>query len=197
MSIQYKIIIKQGNLLDEENADFIVNPSNTALVLGSGVSMAFKRHCGHELQIQMTDILNELKNSNYRIKKGDVVPSRSGDSNNFKMDYNPGVHFKDKHPVIDDIVTCLHNIQDIILEYSKLHNKSRISLVIPLMGTGHGGLNKIDVVNQYYKFFSTKQKYSIIDCTTRIYGYSQDDINLLYDCFTDLIVYNEKDDTEL
>jgi len=41
----YSIVIKQGNLLSEE-ADFIVNASNTKLILGSGVSMAFKRHCG-------------------------------------------------------------------------------------------------------------------------------------------------------
>ena len=48
--MSYQISIKQGNLLDEENATFIVNASNTRLILGSGVSMAFKRHCGIELQ---------------------------------------------------------------------------------------------------------------------------------------------------
>ncbi|MDF1874111.1 macro domain-containing protein [Sulfurimonas sp. SAG-AH-194-I05] len=55
----YKLSVKQGNLLDEEEATFIVNASNTKLILGSGVSMAFKRHCGHKLQ---QEIFKSLKN---------------------------------------------------------------------------------------------------------------------------------------
>ncbi len=35
----YHLNIKQGNLLEEKDATFIVNASNTRLLLGSGVSM--------------------------------------------------------------------------------------------------------------------------------------------------------------
>lgn len=37
--MSYSLFVKQGNLLSEEQATFIVNASNTKLILGSGVSM--------------------------------------------------------------------------------------------------------------------------------------------------------------
>jgi O-acetyl-ADP-ribose deacetylase (regulator of RNase III) len=39
----YIITPKHGNITDAK-VDFAVNASNTRLILGSGVSMAFKRH---------------------------------------------------------------------------------------------------------------------------------------------------------
>lgn len=35
--MNYKITIKEGNLLAEKDATFIVNASNTTMILGSGV----------------------------------------------------------------------------------------------------------------------------------------------------------------
>ncbi|MBD3800468.1 MAG: macro domain-containing protein [Campylobacterales bacterium] len=49
----YRITIKEGNLLDTPSSDFIVNPSNTILSLGSGVSGAFAATCGSALQEEM------------------------------------------------------------------------------------------------------------------------------------------------
>ncbi|VYS95528.1 RNase III inhibitor [Campylobacter ureolyticus] len=43
--ISYEISIKRGDLLDEK-ADILVNPSNTLMLLGSGVSRAFFCRCG-------------------------------------------------------------------------------------------------------------------------------------------------------
>ena len=103
----YKCTVKQGNLLDETSTTFIVNASNTKMVLDSGVSMAFKRHCGIELQEEMTDKFNRL---DCVLKKGDVVATSSGNADNFKyalhasvMDYNQGVRGLDKLPTISDI----------------------------------------------------------------------------------------------
>lgn len=97
--MSYSIIVKQGNLLNEE-ADFIVNTSNTKLILGSGVSMAFKRHCGIELQNEMNCVLNSIDGG---LKKGDVVSTSSNRANNFKyslhvavIDYNQRARYKEE-----------------------------------------------------------------------------------------------------
>ena len=51
------IRLKYGNLV-KEKATFIVNASNTQLILGSGVSKAFRQHCGGSI----TPLKNKLKN---------------------------------------------------------------------------------------------------------------------------------------
>ncbi len=58
--MSYTCTVKQGNLLNEDNATFIVNASNTTLVLGSGVSAAFRKKCGMQLQQEMFDKLKSL-----------------------------------------------------------------------------------------------------------------------------------------
>lgn len=188
MNIQYQLTIKQGNLVFEENADFIVNASNTDLILGSGVSMAFFRHCGHELQLEMNEMLSEIHSTGYFLKKGDVVPTKAGKAKNFKhalhvaiIDSNRGVHFTKTRPTINDIKRSLINIEKTIVEYSKIHDKKQVILVLPLLGCGIGGLNKIDVIEQYKLFFFTvpSQDYCDILCKLIIYGYSDEDIELL------------------
>ena len=77
--MNYEISIKLGNLLLEKDATFIVNTSNTTMILGSGVSMAFKRHCGLELQDAMNTQLKHRGN----INQGDVVKTLSY-ATNFK-----------------------------------------------------------------------------------------------------------------
>jgi len=186
--IKYNPIIKKGNLVFEENADFIVNASNTGLMLGSGVSMSFFRHCGNELQVEMNELLSEIHSSGYLLKKGDVVPTKSGKATNFKhalhvamIDSNRGVHFTKTRPVIEDIKVSLVNIEKTIVEYSKIHDKSEITLVLPLLGCGVGGLNKQEVVEQYKVFFSNRsslEEYKIL-CKLILYGYSDEDIELL------------------
>ena len=50
----YKITLKQSDLFQGKPADFIVTPSNTSLILGSGVSAAFRKVYGDELQKEMS-----------------------------------------------------------------------------------------------------------------------------------------------
>ncbi len=183
MRIQYKVCIKGGNLLLEDNVDFIVNASNTVLMLGSGVSMSFKRHCGNELQTEMSSLLEEIHSTGYLLKQGDVIPSGTGKAKNFRhalhvaiMDYNKGVRINDKKPNISVIEKALNNIEVIILEYAKLHSKKEVSLVMPLMGCGFGGLNKEEVINIYQKFFLNKGDISDIVCNVILYGYSDLDV---------------------
>ena len=174
----YIIIIKQGNLLNEES-DFIVNPSNTKLLLGSGVSMAFKRHCGIELQKEMDAALEAAGGL---LKQGDVVVTSSAGAKNFKyalhvavMNYNPGVRYKEKNPTLETIETALHNIENHLSEYAKKEQR-KIKVALPLMGCGVGGLDKEDVIKLYKRFFERDVAFA---CEVVIYGYSKEDYKLL------------------
>ena len=185
--IKYVIELKQGNLVLEDGVDFIVNASNTRLILGSGVSMAFHRHCGRILQIEMNDLLTEINETGYIIKKGDAIPSSSGRANNFKhalhvvtINSNQGVNFKNKPPDLSTIDTALINIEKVLIEYAKIHNKNKVSLVIPLLGCGIGGLSKKDVIGKYFYHFNRfADCESDVECKVFIYGYSPENMQLL------------------
>jgi len=175
----YKLFVKQGNLLLEEEATFIVNASNTKLILGSGVSMAFKRHCGNELQSEM---LNSLANIEGILNKGDVVATSSAKATNFiyslhvaVMDYNHGVKYDEKVPTLNIIQLALKNIENYIQWYFS-KTKKPIKLVLPLMGCGVGGLSKVDVVNLYSEFFNRNIE---AECNVVIYGYDRSDDELI------------------
>ncbi|WP_457743246.1 macro domain-containing protein [Sulfurimonas sp.] len=171
----YKCTIKQGNLLEEEDATFIVNASNTKLLFGSGVSMAFKRHCGNILQDEMHEKLRSIG----KLEKGDVVATSSGNAKNFKyalhvavMNYNKGVSTEQKAPTLQNIKTALENIEKYIKWYIENKNNQNIKLVLPLMGCGVGGLNKEDVIKLYREFFCRDVAF---DCEVVIYGYNTQD----------------------
>jgi len=174
----YTITIKQGDLLNEE-ADFIVNPSNTRLILGSGVSMAFKRHCGIELQKEMDEALEAAGGV---LKQGDVIVTSAAKAKNFKyalhvavMNYNPGVRYNEKNPTLETIEKALYNIENHLKEYAKKEQRE-IKIALPLMGCGVGGLDKAEVVKLYKQFF---QRDVDSECEVVIYGYSQEDYRLI------------------
>ena len=174
----YKITIKQGNLLNEK-ADFIVNASNTRLILGSGVSMAFKRHCGVQLQRELDAILNSIDGE---LAQGEVVASSSANVTNFKyalhatvMNYNKGVKQGEKLPTLNTIEKSLQKIQNYLLWYAKNHS-NKMKIALPLMGCGVGGLDKVDVIQLYKDFFSQPIE---IECEVVVYGYSEEDFKLI------------------
>ena len=126
--MSYHCTVKQGDLLSEERATFIVNASNTQLILGSGVSMAFSHHCGDELQKEMSAKLEKLGTL---LKKGDVVATSSGKAANFQyalhaavMDYNPDVRGKEMFPTLKDIENALKNIESHLQRYAKEKKKA-------------------------------------------------------------------------
>ena len=174
--MSYHVHIKQGNLLDEADADFIVNPSNTRLTLGSGVSGAFSRACGPSLQTLMSHKLQETG----PLKKGDVVPTPPGGCSRFRtvlhaavMDYNPGA--RETAPLLDHIATILGKIENILSSHARMHS-GRVKLVLPLMGTGVGGLDKRDVVLLYRECFARKVPF---DCDVILYAHSENDYRLM------------------
>jgi len=187
--MSYKIIVKQGNLVKEPNTDLIVNASNSKLLLGSGVSMAFRKHCGAELQTEMTDLLNSVQ---CLIEQGDVCMTFAKNVPNFNiilhaivMNYNNGIKQNDKAPTLETIETILEGIESHLFDYNKPNSEGNsIKLVLPLLGCGVGGLNKIDVIKIYQKFFNRKID---IDCSVVIYGYTQEDYELILKLIGDKI----------
>ncbi len=170
--------VKQGDLLQEEGATFIVNASNTLLELGSGVSASFKKACGIRLQTEMREKLQTLDNP---LCKGDVVATSSCDATNFTyalhtaiMDYNQGVRGSDKLPTLSDITTVLTNIEYYLQWYADNHTLP-LKLVLPLMGCGVGGLVPKDVLDIYHTFFQRDVPYT---CEVIIYAYNAEHYKL-------------------
>jgi len=161
----YKISIKQGDIFSENGADFIVNPSNTDLFLGSGVSAAFRKNCGNELQTEMK--------KHAPIKQGDVIVTSCPGNTSFKnalhvavMDYSK----PNPSPSYETIKKALENIEKII------KTQTPCKIVLPLMGVGVGGLNKEKVIQIYKEFFSRDVDF---ECEVVIYGHKKEDFDLL------------------
>ena len=182
-AVGYDCRVKHGNLLTEQHATFIVNASNTKLLLGSGVSMAFKRHCGKVLQDEMSQKFQQIGT----LHKGDVVATSSGDAKKFKyalhaavMDYNQGVKAHKKNPTYDDIVTILQNIESYVLWYIQTHPHEVPKVVLPLLGCGVGGLNTEKVIQLYKTFFCRDVSFL---CDIIMYGHSVQDYEALQNTF--------------
>ena len=153
----YNLTHKRGTLFNENNATFAVNPSNTQLILGSGVSMAFKRECGFDLQHIMNEALLKVDGT---LQQGDVIATAPGISTKFKialhvavMNYDEGTSRINKLPTLQVISDALHNIEGYLKWYATFHNEN-IKLVMPMIGCGTGGLNITEVAQIYKDFFS-------------------------------------------
>lgn len=72
--------IKYGNLIKEPSI-FTVNASNMELILGSGVSKAFREQCGGSFYQQKR---YEIKERIGKIEQGDVILTDSGLAPNFR-----------------------------------------------------------------------------------------------------------------
>lgn len=178
----YHLTIRQGNLLEDEGADVIVNPSNTLLSLGSGVSAAFAAACGPQLQTLMSAARMETGS----LSKGDVVATAGGACRRFDtvlhaavMDYNPDA--ASAMPTRLDIEKILINIEAYLAAYAANHDR-RVSLALPLMGTGVGGLDKRDVLTLYRAFFDRLQGF---ECSVRLYAHSGEDAGLMREVLED------------
>ena len=175
----YACIVKEGNLLLEEDATFIVNASNTRMMLGTGVSMAFREHCGNVLQEEMSEVYEALEKP---VAQSTVVATSAGEAKNFKyalhaavMNYNPGTRYAEKAPTLDVINNILENIEGYLHWYDEKTSKP-IKLVLPLMGCGVGGLEKRAVIACYKDFFEREVKFR---CKIVVYGHTHEDFKLI------------------
>jgi len=178
--MSYNITVKEGNLLSEPEATFIVNSTNTKLLLSHGVSMAFKLHCGIKLQKEM---LARIKNLQFALKKGDVVATSPCDASNFKyalhaviVEFSRDIEDKEKLPTIKTVYDALKNIESYMIWHSKEKKEQKIKLVLPLMGCGLSGLNKGSIIGLYKSFFLREV---FFDCEVVIYGYTREDYDMI------------------
>jgi len=143
------------------------------MLLGSGVSMAFKRRCGSKLEEYMQEQL-KIKD----IKQGGVVKTASNHAN-FPFVLHAAImnytdRSKPKKPSLDTITQILNNLQEIILQDQSKY----IKIALPLMGCGAGGLDKREVIYEYKRFF--KQNLDAEkECEVEIYGFNESDFELL------------------
>ena len=163
----YELENVRGNIVLFE-ADFIVNASNTKLILGSGVSMAFKRHCGLRLQQEMDDVRKQFMQLQTPIQQGDVVATSSGDATNFKyalhaavINYNKSVSQASRKPSLKTIEAILLNAEPYLQWFSEKFNKIP-TVIFPYLGCGVGGLNRIEVQGLFEAFAQREIKFNAI-----------------------------------
>ena len=176
-------MVKKGNLTLED-ADFIVNAANTRLILGSGVSHAFRQHCGGE---KFQNYLYGLI-ANKTVVRGDVIISDSGDAKNFRYSLHVAVmNYSDKkqdmYPTYKHIEKALYNIMQIVEDMSLKDNISNPKIVIPLLGCGTGKLDKLKVFHLIKQVFSQSK----IDLNIVVYAYNEEDFVLLKDRSKDFV----------
>jgi O-acetyl-ADP-ribose deacetylase (regulator of RNase III) len=184
--MSYKISCKEGNLLNETDVTFAVNASNTNMLLGSGVSMAFKRVCGIALQVEMFEKLRVLERE---IEQGDIIKTSAVNAKNISyilhvavINYNKQSQIKEKNPSLKIIEKSLFLIEKEIKEVTSNPLQQPIKLLLPLLGCGVGGVNKEHLISLYKEFFSRKLE---LDCNVVIYGYTKEDYELLIKHFED------------
>lgn len=168
----YSISVKQGDMFQEQDVTFMVNASNSRLLLGSGVSRAFRLNCGTSLQTQMFQELQKHK----ILQQGDVVKTSCAKVKNCLYALH-GVVVDGKNVVeLQHIEQILYNIEKEVQNYISQHLLEKVKVVLPLLGCGVGGLNVGDVVDLYKKFFSHKVAFG---CEVVVYGYKAKEYNLL------------------
>jgi len=172
----YSISVKQGDMFQEQNVTFMVNASNSRLLLGSGVSRAFRLNCGTSLQTQMFQELQKHKN----LQQGDVVKTSCAKAKNCLYALH-GVVIDGKNILeLQHIEQILYNIEKEVQNYIKNNPLEKVKVVLPLLGCGVGGLNVSDVVGLYKNFFSRRVTF---ECEVVVYGYKTTEYNLLLESF--------------
>ncbi len=131
--------------------DFIINPSNTILKLGSGVSGALRMMCP-----KLQEVMDEWVKKNGFLNPGDIaITIYPCDEYKFTihaavMDYRPFA--KKINPDYDRIERICKNIA------SFLKDKDAV-VITPLLGTGVGRLDKKrveDIMRKYFEKIKAK-----------------------------------------
>ncbi len=177
----FNIKLKYGNLI-KARSDFIVNASNTELILGSGVSKAFRQHCGGSaFQQNLYKIKEQHIQHHGPIKQGDVIVSDSGFATNFDyalhvavMNYTDDT--KPPFPTYKQLKHAFTAILSVVQEIAEQENIVRPTVTIPLLGTGTGGLNKTRVYALTKRVFSQAE----FDGELIVYFHSKKDFLRFY-----------------
>jgi len=131
--------------IKKEKGDYIVNPSNTVLSLGSGVSGVLKMMCP-ELQNVMWEYLNR----NGFLNPGDIAITPYPCSE-FKYAIHAAV--MDYRENALKIEPDFKRIEMICKKIAFLLNNKDVKVITPLLGTGIGGLDKEKVFKIMKRYF--------------------------------------------
>ena len=132
--------------ISKERGDYVVNPSNTILSLGSGVSGVLKRMCP-ELQNVMWEYLNR----NGYLNPGDIAITPYP-CDEFKYVIHAAV--MDYRDNAKRISPDLKRIEIICNKIASLFKDEKVKIITPLLGTGVGGLDKKEVYKIMKNYFS-------------------------------------------
>jgi len=133
--------------IKKETGDYVVNPSNTILSLGSGVSGVLKMMCP-ELQNVMWEYLNR----NGFLNPGDIAITPYPCS---EFDYAIHAAVMDYRNEALKIEPDYERIEAICKKIAFLLNDKEVKVITPLLGTGVGGLDKEKVYEIMKKYFSS------------------------------------------
>lgn len=139
----------------DSNAQALVNPVNCVGVMGAGLALEFKqRH--YRMYI---DYVNDCNAGNMRLR--DPRMYNTGDGGKCIICFPTKNHWKDKSN-IDDIRWGLEELVTL------MEQQSIMSIGLPMLGCGLGGLQKEDVLKLYYDYFY-RLKLQGIDVIAEVY----------------------------
>jgi len=131
--------------IKKERGEYVVNPSNTVLSLGSGVSGVLKIMCP-ELQNVMWEYLNR----NGFLNPGDVAVTPYPCN---EFDYAIHAAVMDYRDNALKIEPDFKRIEMICKKIAFLLKDEEVKVITPLLGTGVGGLDKEKVYKIMKKYF--------------------------------------------
>jgi len=131
--------------ISKERGEYVVNPSNTVLSLGSGVSGVLKRMCP-ELQ----NVMWEWLNRNGFLNPGDIAITPYPCE---EFEYVIHAAIMDYREDAKEIAPNLKRIEQICEKIAFLFKDKNTTIITPLLGTGVGGLDKREVYKIMKKYF--------------------------------------------
>ncbi len=136
--------LKLSNI-SKERGNYVVNPSNTILSLGSGVSGVLKRMCP-ELQ----NVMWEWLNRNGYLNPGEIAVTPYPCE---EFEYAIHAAVMDYRNGVEKINPDYERIEKICKNIAKYLGGKKTKVITPLLGTGVGGLDKEKVYKIMKKHF--------------------------------------------
>ncbi len=131
--------------ISKERGDYVVNPSNTILSLGSGVSGVLKRMCP-ELQ----NVMWEWLNRNGYLNPGDIAITPYPCE---EFEYAIHAAVMDYRDDAKKVSPDYERIEKICKNIAEFLDNKKVKVITPLLGTGVGGLDKREVYKIMKKYF--------------------------------------------
>ena len=131
--------------ISNERGDFVVNPSNTILSLGSGVSGVLKVMCP-----SLQNIMDEYIKTYGFLSPGEIAVTIYPCE---EFEYAIHAAVMDYRPNATQINPTLERIEKICKNIANFLDDKDVKVITPLLGTGVGGLDKKEVYKIMKRYF--------------------------------------------